>query len=214
MFVNQQVIDAQKDVLKYILKQIGSNLFSGKSVMNMSLPVDIFDQRSILERCAGSYGYAPIFLQQAAKATDDLSRVAWIATFMATTCLLELRIEKPFNPILGETLQGFIAGIPIYFEQISHHPPISSFYMKCEDFTFYGSIIYNVEMGLNSCVGSQPALSHVVLPNGDHFEFMVAGGEVSGLVFGERKFRLVNKAFVVERKKQLFCEISMGKDKP
>lgn len=48
VFVNQKAIDAQKDVIKYILRQIGSNLLAGKSVMNMSLPVEIFDSRSIL----------------------------------------------------------------------------------------------------------------------------------------------------------------------
>jgi hypothetical protein len=44
------------------------------------------------------------------------------------------KISKPFNPILGETYQGIIGGIPIYFEQISHHPPISAFYMKTDKF--------------------------------------------------------------------------------
>jgi hypothetical protein len=48
IFINQEVIDAQKDIIKYVLKQIGTNLLSGKSVMNMSLPVEIFDDRSIL----------------------------------------------------------------------------------------------------------------------------------------------------------------------
>lgn len=31
-----------------ILKQIGSNLMAGKSIMNMSLPVEIFDDKSML----------------------------------------------------------------------------------------------------------------------------------------------------------------------
>lgn len=48
VFVNQAEIDAQKDVIKHIIKQIGSNLVSGKSIMNMSLPVEIFDDRSIV----------------------------------------------------------------------------------------------------------------------------------------------------------------------
>ena len=39
---------AQKDVIKYIFKQIGSNILKGKSIMNMSLPVDIFDNKSLL----------------------------------------------------------------------------------------------------------------------------------------------------------------------
>lgn len=43
IFVNKKVIDAQKDVIKYVIRQIGTNLISGKSIMNMSLPVEIFD---------------------------------------------------------------------------------------------------------------------------------------------------------------------------
>jgi len=85
-------MDAQKDVIKYIIKQIGSNLFSGKSIMNMSLPVDIFDSRSVLERCAGTFGYAPVLLREAAKSIDDIERISWIATFVTTMCLLELRV--------------------------------------------------------------------------------------------------------------------------
>jgi hypothetical protein len=38
-------------------------------------------------------------------------------------------MAKPFNPILGETYQTFIDGCPVYGEQISHHPPISSLLM-------------------------------------------------------------------------------------
>jgi hypothetical protein len=37
---------------------------------------------------------------------------------------------KPFNPILGETLQAeYSGGIQVFAEQISHHPPISSWQM-------------------------------------------------------------------------------------
>jgi len=42
-------------------------------------------------------------------------------------------IEKPFNPILGETFQGKVGNFLIFMEQISHHPPISSLYIKTED---------------------------------------------------------------------------------
>jgi hypothetical protein len=39
VFINQQTIDNQKNAIKMIVKQIGSNILSGKSIMNMSLPV-------------------------------------------------------------------------------------------------------------------------------------------------------------------------------
>lgn len=65
MFLNQKVISAQKDVIRWIVGQVCSNLIRGKSVMHMSLPVDIFDDRALLERSAYSFGYAPVFLKKA-----------------------------------------------------------------------------------------------------------------------------------------------------
>jgi hypothetical protein len=61
------VLAAQKDILKMIIKQLGSNLISGKSVMNMSLPVEIFDKRSMLDVIADTLGFLPKFLTRAAK---------------------------------------------------------------------------------------------------------------------------------------------------
>jgi hypothetical protein len=51
--------------------------------------------------------------------------------FMLSVAPLELIMLKPFNPILGETFQAYLGGIPLSYEQISHHPPISSYYMAC-----------------------------------------------------------------------------------
>lgn len=42
IFINQQKINDQKGVIKFILSKIAKNLLSGKSVLNISLPVDIF----------------------------------------------------------------------------------------------------------------------------------------------------------------------------
>jgi len=42
IFIDQKKIEDQKGVLKFILSKIGKNIMSGKSVLNISLPVDIF----------------------------------------------------------------------------------------------------------------------------------------------------------------------------
>ena len=49
-FINQKVIQKHRGIISYIIKKIGSNLLSGKSIMNVSLPIYIFDHRSLLER--------------------------------------------------------------------------------------------------------------------------------------------------------------------
>lgn len=52
----------------------------------------------------------------------------------------QIIMEKPFNPILGETYQGIVDGCPIYGEQISHHPPISSIYMVGRGYRIFGNL--------------------------------------------------------------------------
>lgn len=56
----------QKKVLTYIIKRIGKNIFSGKGILNISLPVDIFCMESNIERIAMSFGYFPYYLEKAA----------------------------------------------------------------------------------------------------------------------------------------------------
>ena len=67
------------------------------------------------------------------------------------------KVSKPFNPILGETCECRIGGIPFYMEQISHHPPISSFFMKTDKFEVSGNIDVLVDMGLNSAHTKMPS---------------------------------------------------------
>ncbi len=49
IYTNNELIEKQRSVGGYIIKNIGLNLIKGKSVMNISLPINIFDTRSILE---------------------------------------------------------------------------------------------------------------------------------------------------------------------
>lgn len=38
------------------------------------------------------------------------------AIYLVTTTIMYLDLEKPFNPILGETYQGRLDGYPFYAE--------------------------------------------------------------------------------------------------
>ncbi len=49
IFKNKEIIDKQRAVMSYLLKNMGANLLSGKSIMNVSLPINIFDVRSHLQ---------------------------------------------------------------------------------------------------------------------------------------------------------------------
>lgn len=49
-----------------MLKKIGSNLVTGKSILSISLPVEIFETRSNLERFAYGFTYGPKYLEEGA----------------------------------------------------------------------------------------------------------------------------------------------------
>lgn len=49
IFTNTETIEKQRSVAGYLIKNIGLNLIKGKSIMNVSLPINIFDTRTILE---------------------------------------------------------------------------------------------------------------------------------------------------------------------
>jgi hypothetical protein len=57
--------------------------------------------------------HAPDYLENITKA-NPLERFKNCIIFAFTNSILYFDIDKVFNPILGETFQGFIDGCPIY----------------------------------------------------------------------------------------------------
>lgn len=70
-------------------------------------------------------------MNKAMKETDSLFRLRHIIAMAVGPLYMACRQQKPFNPILGETFQATFPydGTEVYFEHISHHPPISSFHL-------------------------------------------------------------------------------------
>jgi hypothetical protein len=75
--------------------------------------------------------------------------------------LLYINMAKPFNPVIGETFQGFIDGCPLYGEQTSHHPPISTIFMVGRGYFLHGNLEAKVEFGLNNVSGINDGLYRV-----------------------------------------------------
>lgn len=69
---------------------------------------------------------------------QELEKVKYASLLAVSVGTLGISMEKPFNPVLGETFQGWIGGCPIYLEQISHHPPIGAYYMQGRGYKIHG----------------------------------------------------------------------------
>lgn len=72
--VDDAILEKQKGIVKSVISQAASNVFSGQSIIGISLPVRIFEPRSLLERICDWYGFAPQFLKQAGQSDDSLER--------------------------------------------------------------------------------------------------------------------------------------------
>jgi hypothetical protein len=197
-----------------ILKKMGSNLMAGKSIMNMSLPVEIFDNISMLEVVANMMGFFPRFINDAVNASNPVEQMKYVALSYIFLTSSFPNAQKPFNPILGETFQGLLGGIPIFLEQTFHHPPISSIFMKTADFETYGNFDMHVDLGLNSAYSKISYYFTVKIPKSKtEYVIRLADVEMGGISFGERTLRLTGRGFVYEKVNDIYCEFSIGKDK-
>ena len=110
--INEPLLKKQKQVFGYLVKQFGSMILSGKSITSISLPISIFEPKSLLERLADIFVYAPHFLEKAGRVNNTLEQFKLAFTFYLTMLATDLNPEKPFNPIIGETFQGIVGGCP------------------------------------------------------------------------------------------------------
>ena len=115
-----------------------------------------------------------------------LERLKQFIIFEISINALALSVRKPFNPILGETYQGEIAGCPIFLEQISHHPPVTSIYFVGRGYKVYGTMQIDVNLRLNYVRGVNHCKLTLEYDSGDKIFFEVPVMIINGMIFGKR----------------------------
>jgi len=72
----------------------------------MSLPVKMFEPRSAISRIVDLFSFFPLFMKKAIDTDDPLERLKLVISSGISSIYLCCGQMKPFNPILGETLQA------------------------------------------------------------------------------------------------------------
>ena len=194
-FIDHEKIEKQRSVLTYMAKKIGTNILSGKSIMNVSLPIHIFDSRSLLEAFAYSYRISKHFFRKAME-SSNLERIKLFTVYCLATLCIGITGDKPFNPILGETFQAKIGDNLVYFEQTSHHPPIFNFYIKNPDFISYGHGALEASTGANSAYAVYGGKFHIKTNDGILYSFKIPDLRFTGLMIGNRYVNYVTPLVV------------------
>ncbi|XP_017965898.1 oxysterol-binding protein 1-like [Drosophila navojoa] len=105
----------------------------GKDLSKIPMPINFNEPLSMLQRLVEDYEYSDV-LDIAASCSDECEQLAYLAAFTVSAyATAETRINKPFNPLLGETYECDRTddlGWRCLTEQVSHHPPITA--LHCE----------------------------------------------------------------------------------
>ena len=145
--LNQEVIDKQRGIIKEVITQLTKCIWAG-TAMSLSLPIRIFEPRSMLERYTDWFAFAPDLLAKAGSCTDKIEAFKYVITFSLSALFRSSEQLKPLNPMLGETYQcEWKDGTKFYLEHTNHTPPISHIYVKSSQNLFVLSGYIQMEMG-------------------------------------------------------------------
>ncbi|XP_078405083.1 oxysterol-binding protein-related protein 5-like isoform X2 [Cetorhinus maximus] len=141
----ETVTEENKSLMWTVLKQ----LRPGMDLSRVVLPTFILEPRSFLDKLSDYYYHSDL-LSQAALEENAYGRIKQVLRWYLSGFYKKPKgLKKPYNPILGETFRCYwyhpkTDSRTFYIaEQVSHHPPVSAFYVsnRKDNFCISGSIL-------------------------------------------------------------------------
>ncbi|CAG5927299.1 unnamed protein product [Menidia menidia] len=185
----ETVSEENKSLIWTLLKQVRPGMDLSKVV----LPTFILEPRSFLDKLSDYYYHAD-FLSEAAVEENAYNRMKKVVKWYVSGFYKKPKgLKKPYNPIIGETfrcmwLHQKTNSKTFYIaEQVSHHPPVSAFYVsnRKDGFCLSGSILAKSKFyGADSTSRRSSQLTTV------HF---VLGNSLSAILDGEARLTFLNR---------------------
>ncbi|XP_063988717.1 oxysterol-binding protein-related protein 8 isoform X3 [Diachasmimorpha longicaudata] len=203
--------DEQKSLIWFLLKQVRPGMDLSKVV----LPTFILEPRSFLEKLADSYYHADL-LSQAVLEDDAFTRMKGVVKWYLSGFYKKPQgLKKPYNPLLGETFRCYWQhpnGSRTFYlaEQISHHPPISSFYVtnRQDGFTISSTIIAKSKFyGNSTSAVLDGAAVLTMLPRGEDYTMTIPYAHCKGIVMGTLSMELGGKVNIICEKTGYHTEL-------
>jgi hypothetical protein len=185
MCVDKDILKKQSGIIATMIGQLISTMCLSK----ISMPVRIFEARTTLERIADLWRCAPIYLSEAAKSEDKVERMKKVIAFTFSSLYTSMKQLKPFNPLIGETLEATLAdGTEILLEHTSHHPPISNFIVEGpnDSYRMYGHHEYRGHVSTNGLGSEEYGPNMIEFKDGGKIEYWYPKFKIHGLLMGDR----------------------------
>ncbi|XP_030369837.1 oxysterol-binding protein-related protein 8 isoform X1 [Scaptodrosophila lebanonensis] len=193
----EELADENKSLIWCIVKQVRPGMDLSKVV----LPTFILEPRSFLDKLSDSYYHADI-LSKAVHEDDAYTRMKYVVQWYLSSFYKKPKgLKKPYNPILGETFRCYWEhpnGSRTYYiaEQVSHHPPISAFYVtnREDGFSITCSILAKSKFyGNSTSAVLEGAATMTLLPRGECYTATTPYAHCKGILMGTLSMELGGK---------------------
>ncbi len=190
--------DENKSLILCLAKQVRPGMDLSKVV----LPTFILEPRSFLEKLADYYYHSNI-LGECASCDDPYERMKLVVKFYLSGFYKKPKgLKKPYNPVLGEVFRTYwlnpVTGSRTFYiaEQVSHHPPITSFYVsnRQEGYCIYGTILVRSKFYGNSVSAIMEGYVKIILLNrGEEYLVTLPYANCKGVLIGKMTMELGGK---------------------
>uniref|UniRef100_A0A3P8VKJ3 Oxysterol-binding protein n=1 Tax=Cynoglossus semilaevis TaxID=244447 RepID=A0A3P8VKJ3_CYNSE len=208
----ETVSEENKGLIWSLLKQ----LRPGMDLSKVLLPTFILEPRSFLDKLSDYYYHADL-LSQAVLEESAYDRMKQVVRWYLSGFYKKPKgLKKPYNPILGETfrccwLHPQTQSCTFYIaEQVSHHPPISAFYIcnRKDGFSIRGSILAKSKFYGNSLSAILDGKARLLFLNRDEeYVITMPYAHCKGILYGTMTLELGGKVTIECEKTKYFTEL-------
>ncbi|XP_037099430.1 oxysterol-binding protein-related protein 8 isoform X3 [Syngnathus acus] len=191
----ETVSEENKSLIWTLLKQVRPGMDLSKVV----LPTFILEPRSFLDKLSDYYYHAD-FLSEAAVEENAYNRMKKVVKWYISGFYKKPKgLKKPYNPIIGETyrcmwLHQKTNSKTFYIaEQVSHHPPVSAFYVsnRKDGFCLSGSILAKSKFYGNSLSAILDGEARLTFLNrGEDYVMNMPYAHCKGILYGTMTLEL------------------------
>ncbi|KAM9467576.1 oxysterol-binding protein-related protein 8 isoform 2-T2 [Clarias gariepinus] len=191
----ETVSEENKSLIWTLLKQVRPGMDLSKVV----LPTFILEPRSFLDKLSDYYYHAD-FLSEAAVEENAYNRMKKVVKWYISGFYKKPKgLKKPYNPIIGETFRCVwihpkTNSKTFYIsEQVSHHPPVSAFYVsnRKDGFCLSGSILAKSKFYGNSLSAILDGEARLTFLNrGEDYIMNMPYAHCKGILYGTMTMEL------------------------
>jgi hypothetical protein len=212
LYINEEAKQKVYKTFTFLLTKFGKNLFEGKSIINVSFPIFLYDKRSYAQVFAYEHKLAPYFLSRAALSKDKMERFKWVITHLFSFLHISTIQTQPFKPVVGETFQCRIGNFSLYIENTTSEALINNFYGFDDNrnYKIYGYQISDISTMPNSVVASKVGKYYVEFKDGSKYLLRLPNTTLKGISMGDRTFNYTEKALVYDLTNNLCAYVEMN----